>query len=82
MSKKYAEGCIEKREVLADGSLPQGERDADKPRRLMYFAMITHPYLWYGELRNTAEEAVEDGKRHLEGGDYYVPCFTGYPEGV
>ena len=39
----YVDGYIEKREVLLDGSLPAGESDAEKPRKIMYFAQIDRP---------------------------------------
>jgi hypothetical protein len=70
----YANGYIERREVLENGSLPAGERDAGKPRRVMYFAQVDHNG-WYGPLRGTEEEAVADGRAYCQKVGLYVPCF-------
>ncbi len=71
---RTAEGYIESREVLGDGTLPAGERDAGKPRKVMYFAQVDSP-LWYGPLRETAGEAKADGRRYCERARLSVPCF-------
>lgn len=67
-------GYIESREVLMDGSLPCGERDAGKPRKTMYFAQIDSP-LWYGDLRDTQEQAAADGRAYAQAIGVSVPCF-------
>lgn len=71
---RYADGYIERREVLLDGSLPAGARDAGKPRKIMFFAQIDSP-LWYGPLRATEEEAATDGRQYAENCGLLVPCF-------
>ncbi len=69
---RYADGYIERREVLLDGSLLQGERDAGKPTKTMYFASVED---WYGNLRNTEAEAVTDGRAYCARTNLHVPCF-------
>lgn len=73
---RYADGYIERREVLLDGSLPAGAPDAGKPRKIMYFAQIDSP-LWYGDLRETEAEAMADGRSRCEKIGVHVPCFFG-----
>ncbi len=69
---RYADGYIERREVLLDGSLPAGERDAGKPRKTMYFASVQD---WYSPLRETEAEAVMDGRAYCTRANLHVPCF-------
>lgn len=74
-TRQYAEGYIEKRQVLLDGTLPRGSVDADKPQKTMYFYQIDTPGFRYGPLRDTAEEAKADGRAECEKSDLHVPCF-------
>lgn len=71
---RYDDGYVEKREVLLDGSLPCGPVDAGKPRKTMYFAQVDSP-LWFGELRETIEEAIVDGRDYAMSCGLDIPCF-------